>query len=212
MWNTVYLISAGNNIYDNNISVIILLTSQQRSWPSNMKVDWSDNVVDSNVVLQCICSTIVEENPWLTVYDVVDPSKTIYADFSQSNITKFRQNTSKQRVATSLTAIIHKANRIWDFMSLPSEDLQNVMRLLNIIHYLNHIHYLVRKYNEIDLCTSILVQCQKSRQNSVKPWLKNHAAIRTPSSSFQEFTMMSKNRRQIIADPVEHVSMASDRY
>ena len=90
-----------------------------------MKVDWSDSVVDSNVVLQCICSTIVEENPWLTVYDVVDPSKTIYADFSQSNIRKFRQNTSKQCLATSFTAIIHKANGIWDFISLPSEDLHD---------------------------------------------------------------------------------------
>ena len=36
--------------------------------------------------------------------------------------------------------------------------------------------------------TSILVQCPKSKQNSVEPWFKNHAAIRTPAlSSFREF-------------------------
>ena len=35
--------------------------------------------------------------------------------------------------------------------------------------------------------TSILVQCPKSKQNSVKPWFKNHTAIRTPLSSFREY-------------------------
>ena len=49
----------------------------------------------------------VEVNPGPTVYDVVDPSKTICADFSQSNTRKFGQNAGKQCVAMSLTAIIH---------------------------------------------------------------------------------------------------------
>ena len=70
--------------------------------------EWSDRVVHSNDVLQCICSTIVEENPALTVYDVVDPSKTICADFNQGNTRTFRQNTGKQCVTTSLIAIIPK--------------------------------------------------------------------------------------------------------
>ena len=48
----------------------------------------------------------VEENPGLTLYHIVDPSKTICADFSQSNARKFRQNAGKQRVAMSLTAIV----------------------------------------------------------------------------------------------------------
>jgi hypothetical protein len=34
----------------------------------------------------------VEENPGPTVYDVVDPNKTICADFSQGDTKKFRQN------------------------------------------------------------------------------------------------------------------------
>ena len=33
----------------------------------------------------------VEENPGPTVYDVVDPTKTISADFSQGDTRKFRQ-------------------------------------------------------------------------------------------------------------------------
>ena len=46
----------------------------------------------------------VEENPGPTLYDIVDPSKTICADFSQSNARKFRQNAGKHCVvAMSLT-------------------------------------------------------------------------------------------------------------
>ena len=48
-----------------------------------------------------------EENPGSTIYDVVDPSKTICADFSQGNTKTFRQNVGKQCVAMCLTAIIY---------------------------------------------------------------------------------------------------------
>ena len=49
----------------------------------------------------------VEENPGPTVYDVVDPTQTVCADFSQGDTRKFRQNAGKQCLAISLTAIIH---------------------------------------------------------------------------------------------------------
>ena len=49
----------------------------------------------------------IEENPGPTVYDVVNPSKTISADFSQGDGRKFGQNAGKQCVAMSLTAIVH---------------------------------------------------------------------------------------------------------
>ena len=49
----------------------------------------------------------VKENPGPTIYDAVDPSKTICADFIQGNTKKFRQNAGKQCVAMSLTAIIY---------------------------------------------------------------------------------------------------------
>ena len=71
----------------------------------------------------------VEENPGPTVYDVVDPSKTISADFSQGNARMFGQNADKQCVAMSLTAIVHShmtnANA-WDFSFL------NFIRVLEI--------------------------------------------------------------------------------
>ncbi len=63
----------------------------------------------------------VEENPGPTVYHVVDPNKTISADFSQGNGRKFGQNAGKQCVAMSLTAIVHShiTNiNSWDFSFL----------------------------------------------------------------------------------------------
>ena len=63
----------------------------------------------------------VEENPGPTVYDVVDPSKTISADFSKGNARMFGQNAGKQCVAMSLTAIVHShiTNvNAWDFSFL----------------------------------------------------------------------------------------------
>ena len=63
----------------------------------------------------------VEENPGPTLYDIVDPSKTITADFSQSNARKFRHNAGKQCVAMSLTAIVQtqvKDITTWDLSFL----------------------------------------------------------------------------------------------
>ena len=60
--------------------------------------------------------------------------------------------------------------------------------------------------------TLILVQCPKSRQNSVKPWFEKHGAMRTLLSSFREFT---NDVKQMVTDHhwcgrvVDHVSKAS---
>ena len=65
----------------------------------------------------------VEENPGPTIHDVVDPTKTICADFSQGNTKKVPQNAGKQCLAMSLTAIIYNyitnANR-WNSTVLNS--------------------------------------------------------------------------------------------
>ena len=63
----------------------------------------------------------VEENPEPTVYDVVDPSKTMSADFSKGNARIFGQNAGKQCVAMFLTSIVHShlTNvNAWDFSFL----------------------------------------------------------------------------------------------
>ena len=59
------------------------------------------------VALLLRMSNDVEENPGPTLYHVVDPRKTICADFSQGNTRKFRQNAGKQCLAMSLTAIVY---------------------------------------------------------------------------------------------------------
>ena len=41
------------------------------------------------------------------MYDIVYPTETVVADFSQGNSRRFRQSAGKQCVAMSLTAIIH---------------------------------------------------------------------------------------------------------
>ncbi len=49
----------------------------------------------------------VEENPGPTVYDSVDPNKTISAGFSQGNIRTFKENAGKQCVAMCFSAVLH---------------------------------------------------------------------------------------------------------
>ena len=58
----------------------------------------------------------VEENPGPAVYDVVDPSQTICADFSQGNKGKFRENAGKQCVAMCLTAVLHNQQKNIDII------------------------------------------------------------------------------------------------
>ena len=48
-----------------------------------------------------------EENPGPTIFDVIDATRTICADYSQGNESLFGENAGKQCVAMSLTAIIY---------------------------------------------------------------------------------------------------------
>ena len=49
----------------------------------------------------------VEENPGPTIFDVINPMRTVSADYSQGNEALFGENAGKQCVAMSLTAIIY---------------------------------------------------------------------------------------------------------
>ena len=59
------------------------------------------------VPLLRIIANDVEVNPGPTGYDVVDPSKTICAHFSQDNMKEFGQSVGKQCLSMSLTAIVY---------------------------------------------------------------------------------------------------------
>ena len=79
----------------------------------------------------------VEENPGPTLYDIVDPSKTITADFSQSNATKFRHNAGKQCVAMPLTAIAQ--TQVKDITTWDSSFLNTILFVGNNLYtYINN--------------------------------------------------------------------------
>ena len=49
----------------------------------------------------------MEENPGPTVFDIIDPVRTVSADYIQGIEALFGENAGKQRVVVSLTAIIY---------------------------------------------------------------------------------------------------------
>ena len=74
----------------------------------------------------------VEENPGPTLYDIVDPSKTICADFSQSNARKFGPNAGKQCVAMSLTAIVQ--TKVKDITTWDSSFINKILSIGNNLY------------------------------------------------------------------------------
>ena len=83
----------------------------------------------------------VEENPGPTLYDIVDPSKTICADFSQFNARKFGHNAGKQCVAMSLTAIVQ--TQLKDMTTWDSSFLNKILCIGNNLY--TYIHNLINK-------------------------------------------------------------------
>ena len=62
-------------------------------------------------------------------HDPIDPTRTICADYSQGNEALFGENTGKQCVAMSLTAIIY--NHIEDINLWTSSTLNNILTIGN---------------------------------------------------------------------------------
>ena len=60
-------------------------------------------------------------------HDPIDPTRTICADYSQGNEALFGENTGKQCVAMSLTAIIY--NHIEDINLWTSSTLNNILTI-----------------------------------------------------------------------------------
>ena len=66
-----------------------------------------------------------EENPGPTLYDIVDVTKTVCADFSQGCQIRFGQSAGKQCVAMSLTAMVY--NQIQDVSTWDSSFLNTIL-------------------------------------------------------------------------------------
>ena len=74
----------------------------------------------------------VEENPGPTIFDVIDPTRTICADHSQGNVALFGENADKQCVAMSLTTIIYY--HIQDMNLWTSSTLNNILTIGNNLY------------------------------------------------------------------------------
>ena len=74
----------------------------------NQVMFWFTQMMCYNVYIPLLIrqSNDVEENPGPTIFDIIDPMITVSADYSQGNEALFGENTGKQCVAMSLTAII----------------------------------------------------------------------------------------------------------
>ncbi|XP_066022461.1 uncharacterized protein [Pocillopora verrucosa] len=74
----------------------------------------------------------VEENPDPTVFDVIDPKRTICADYSQGNEALFGENAGNQCVAISPTAVIY--HHIEDINLWTSSILNNILTIGNNLY------------------------------------------------------------------------------
>ena len=70
-----------------------------------------------------------EENPGPTIFDIIDPMRTVSADYSQGNEALFGENAGKQCVAMSLTAIIY--HQIEHVCHWTSSTLTNILTIGN---------------------------------------------------------------------------------
>ena len=69
----------------------------------------------------------MEENPGPTIFDVIDPMRTVSADYSQGNEALFGENAGKQCVAMSVTAIIyHQIEHISEWSSTTMNDILTI--------------------------------------------------------------------------------------
>ena len=69
----------------------------------------------------------VEENPGPTIFDVINPMRTVSSDYSQGNEALFGENADKQCVAMSLTAIIY--HQIEHISVWTSSTLNNILTI-----------------------------------------------------------------------------------
>ena len=74
----------------------------------------------------------VEENPGPTIFEIIDPMRTVSADYSQGNEALFGENAGKQCVAMSLTAIIY--HQIEHISEWTSSTLNNILTIGNNLY------------------------------------------------------------------------------
>ena len=82
---------------------------------------WFSQLIFDNAYIPLLIrqANDVEENPGPTIFDVINPARTICADYSQGNEVLFGENAGKQCVAMSLTVLCKSnASEMREFLSL----------------------------------------------------------------------------------------------
>ena len=108
------------------------VVGQYKMW--NQVMFWFTQMMCYNVYIPLLIrqANDVEENPGPTIFDIIDPMRTVSADYSQGNETLFGENAGKQCVAMSLTAIIY--HQIEHISEWTSSTLNNILTIGNNLY------------------------------------------------------------------------------
>ena len=114
------------------LPVLKQVVGEYKMW--NDVMFWFSKMICYNVYIPLLIrqANDVEENPGPTIFDVIDPTRTICADYSQGNEALFGENAGKQCVAMSLTAIIY--HHIENINLWTSSTLNNILTIGNNLY------------------------------------------------------------------------------
>ena len=125
-WNLMLMMLYLNVLH---LPVLKEVVGQHKMW--NNVMFWFSQMSFYNAYIPLLIrqANDVEENPGPTIFDVIDATRTICADYSQGNEALFGVNAGKQCVAMSLTAIIYQ--HIQDINLWTSSTLNNILTIGN---------------------------------------------------------------------------------
>ena len=128
-WSLMFVMFYLNVFY---LPVLKQVVGQHKMW--NDVMFWFSQMIFYNAYIPLLIrqANDVEENPGPTIFDVIDPTRTICADYSQGNEALFGENAGKQCVAMSLTAIIY--HHIEDINLWTSSILNNILTIGNNLY------------------------------------------------------------------------------
>ena len=114
------------------LPVLKQVVGQHKMWTDVMF--WFSQMIFYNAYIPLLIrqANDVEENPGPAIVDVIDPTRTKCADYSQGNEVLFGENVGKQCVAMSLTAVIY--HHIEDISLWTSSTLNNILTIGNNLY------------------------------------------------------------------------------
>ena len=128
-WNVMLMMFYLNVFYLPTLKQVV---GQYKMW--NEVKFWFTQMTFYNIYNQLIIrqANDVEENPGPTTFDIIDPTTTVCADYSQGNELLFGENAGKQCVAMSLSAVIY--HHIEDVNLWTSSTLNNNLGIGNNLY------------------------------------------------------------------------------